>query len=264
MPYNPPKMTDAPTPTRRFRPTPAWLIFGLLAVEGLLWLSERCRWFWFNERKGWTVLIAVAVVGVAMLVMLLWFLVPLVFRWRFQFSIRSLLVLAGVVAIPCSWLGMEMRAAEKQREAVDEITKLRGDVTYDWQVYANGYTLQRQPPGPAWLRNLLGEDFFAVVIVVSLHHTEATDATLEHLKRLAQLKRLMLGDTNVTNAGLAHLAGLNQLQWLSLNKTEVTDAGLSHLQCSTQLQILDLDSRHVTDAGVAKLHNALPNCDILH
>ena len=32
----------APTPTRRpFRPTPAWLIYGLLVVEGLLWLSER-------------------------------------------------------------------------------------------------------------------------------------------------------------------------------------------------------------------------------
>ena len=34
-------MTD-PIPTRRrFYPTPAWLIFGLLVVEGLLWLSER-------------------------------------------------------------------------------------------------------------------------------------------------------------------------------------------------------------------------------
>ena len=49
-------MTD-PTLTRRFRPTPTWLIFGLLVVEGLLWLSERYRWFWFNEKKGWTVLI---------------------------------------------------------------------------------------------------------------------------------------------------------------------------------------------------------------
>jgi len=59
-------MTD-PNPTRRrFCPTVAWLIFGLLVVEGLLWLSERYRRFWFNEKKGWTVLIAVAVVGVAM------------------------------------------------------------------------------------------------------------------------------------------------------------------------------------------------------
>ncbi len=64
-------MTD-PTPTRRrFYPTPAWLIFGLLVVEGLLWLSERFHWPAWH--KGYAVLIGVACVGVAMLVMLGWF-----------------------------------------------------------------------------------------------------------------------------------------------------------------------------------------------
>ena len=49
-------MTDA-TPTRRpFRPTPAWLIFGSLVVEGLLWLSERLQWP--SWHKGYAVLIA--------------------------------------------------------------------------------------------------------------------------------------------------------------------------------------------------------------
>jgi hypothetical protein len=95
-------MTDPTRTRRRFRPTPAWLIVGSLVVEGLLWLSERYTWFWFNEKKGWTVLIAVAAVGVAMLVMLLWFIASLVCRWRFQFSIRSLLVLVLAVAIPCT------------------------------------------------------------------------------------------------------------------------------------------------------------------
>ena len=57
---------DATDPkVRWYRPTPAWLVLGLLVVEGLLWLSERYQWFWFNAKKGWTVLIAVAVVGVA-------------------------------------------------------------------------------------------------------------------------------------------------------------------------------------------------------
>ena len=62
-----------PTPTRRFCPTPAWLICGLLVVEGLLWLSEWYQWSWFNEKKGRTVLIGVAMVGVVLLLMLLWF-----------------------------------------------------------------------------------------------------------------------------------------------------------------------------------------------
>jgi hypothetical protein len=113
------KMTDMPNPipTRRFRPTPAWLIYGLPAVEGLLWLSER----WFP--KGWTVLIAVAAVGATMLAMLAGFVGSFAFRWRFQFSIRSLLVLTLAVALPCSWLAVEMKAAREQKEAVAELHK---------------------------------------------------------------------------------------------------------------------------------------------
>ena len=79
-------MTDPTSHRRHFYPTPTWLIYGLLVVEGLLWLSERYQWFGFNEKKGWTVLIGVAVVGGAMVVMLGWFLVALVCRWRFQFA----------------------------------------------------------------------------------------------------------------------------------------------------------------------------------
>jgi hypothetical protein len=53
-------------PTRRwFHLTPDRLVVSLLAAEGFLLLSERFRWFAFNEKKGLTVLIAVASVGVA-------------------------------------------------------------------------------------------------------------------------------------------------------------------------------------------------------
>ena len=104
----------APTPTRRpFRPTPAWLIYGLLVVEGLLWLSERFQWPTWH--KGYAVLTAVAVVGGAMILMLLWFIASLVFRWRFQFSIRSLLVLTVAVAAMCSWMAVEMKKARSSR-----------------------------------------------------------------------------------------------------------------------------------------------------
>jgi hypothetical protein len=76
-------------------------VIALPAVEGLLWLSERFglpAW-----HKGYAVLTVVASVGVAMVLMLVWFGVALVFRWRFQFSLRTLLVLTVVIAVPCSW-----------------------------------------------------------------------------------------------------------------------------------------------------------------
>ena len=107
----------APVPHRCWlHPTPDRSVLALLAVEGLLWLSDRLGWPTWH--KGYAVLTAVASVGAAMLMILGWFGVAMVFRWRFQFSIRSLLVLVVAVAVPRSWLAVEMRRAERQREAV--------------------------------------------------------------------------------------------------------------------------------------------------
>ena len=72
-------------------------------------------------------LVAVAGVGVVLMTMLLWFLVALVFRRRFQFGIRTLLVLTVAVALPCSWLAEEMKKAREQSQAVRAIEKLSGD-----------------------------------------------------------------------------------------------------------------------------------------
>jgi uncharacterized membrane protein len=100
------------TTARHFRPwlqlTPDRLLIALLAMEGFLLLSERFRWFAFNEHKGWTVLICLTTVGAGFVLMLLWFLVSLVLRLRFQYSVRSLLFLVVVVAIPCNWLAVEL------------------------------------------------------------------------------------------------------------------------------------------------------------
>jgi hypothetical protein len=82
-------------------------LVALLVLEGLMVLSERFRWFGFNEARGFTVRITIFLVGLALLAMLLWLAVSLVFRLRFQFTIRSLLLLTLVVAVPCSWLTTE-------------------------------------------------------------------------------------------------------------------------------------------------------------
>ena len=82
---------------RWFCPTPGSLVILSLAVTGILFFSQRFQWFGFNHNKGWTVLIVVASVGVVLVLVLLWWILALVFRLRFQFSIRSLLVL--VIAV---------------------------------------------------------------------------------------------------------------------------------------------------------------------
>ena len=246
-------MTD-PTPTRRrFRSALAWLIFGLLVVEGLLWLSERFGWFWFNEKKGWTVLIGMAVAGVILGLMLLWYLEALIFRLRFQFSIRSLLVLVVAVAIPCSWMAVEMKEAKEQRNAVEAICNLGGQIAYDY----DESDPREGPRGPTWLRKLLEDDFFNDVY----NATVRSNAQIEQLKGLPQLKRLWLGGYRfpptecgeITDAGLARVAALTQLKVLVMWGTNVTDDGLANLARLKQLENLSIDSTHVTDAGLVHI-----------
>ena len=112
---------ETPRPRLRWlRLTPDHVVPGLLALEGLLLLAERFGWFTFDRHKGYAPLVTIAAVGAALLLTLLWFLVAILFRRRFQFSLLSLMLLVVVVAIPCSWLSVEMKAARQQCSAAVE------------------------------------------------------------------------------------------------------------------------------------------------
>jgi len=271
-------MTD-PKPTRWYRLTPDRLIIGLLVVEGLLWLSERYRWFGFNQHKGWTVLIAVAVVGVAMLVMLGWFATSLLFRWRFQFGIRTLLVVTLAVALPCSWLTVELKEARRQNQAAAAIRTAGAWLVYDWTPSDSplgGLAVNPFASGPAspsladrlqerartWLAELFGPDFVSNVISVTgqgrseySHAAHVTaDEDLRHLPSFPELEHLNLSCTDVTSAGLREVRVLRHLQSLNLTATRVDDAGMEHLRGLTGLEELDLDETQVSDAGLEHLH----------
>ena len=237
-------MTD-PKPTRWFHLTPDRFVIGLLVVECLLWLSERVHFPAWH--KGYAVLLALTVVGVAFLVMLLWFIVALVFRLRFQFSIRSLLVLTIAVAIVCSWMPVEMKQANRERETAAAITQMGGRVD------------SSEPSGPAWLRSRLGGSFFDNVQRVSLVDADITDEALDRLAEFGQLEQLTFGGpmgtkgSQITDAGLKHLSVMIQLKRVELGWTHVTDVGLGHLKTLNQLQALDLNETNVTDAGLEQL-----------
>ncbi|MGO8690856.1 MAG: hypothetical protein ACLQLG_14635 [Thermoguttaceae bacterium] len=271
-------MTAPEAKSRWYRPTPGWLLLVLLAVEVLLPLSERFHWFAFNEHKGWTVLIAVAVVGVAMMLLIDWFLLSAVFHWTFPVSVRSLLLLALAVAVPCGWLGLEMKEARKQGEIAAAIRKAGGRASYRFP--------PRAPAVQFWLNWFLGFDFFADVASVDAHGpnfddaaveplkglpqldildlsgTKVSDAGIENLKALTQLRYLFLSHTKVSDAGLKHLEGLSRLETLFLDDTRVGDAGLKDLERLARLSNLGLKHTKVTDEGVRKLRNALPKCMI--
>jgi hypothetical protein len=261
---------------RWYRLTPGRFLIGLLAVELLLWLSDRFgRLPW---HKGYAVLTCVAVAGVGMVLMAVWLAVAVILRRRYQFSIRSLLVLVVVVASPCSWLAVKMEEARRQNAAVGAIRRADGIVSYDWQgIYSLLLFPKQKPRSPEWLRRLLGDDFWEDVVCVELGEfgTDAllrqvedfprleelyvkcyradhkiTDKGLEHVQGLVQLRTLILADAEVTDAGLAHFAGLKKLERLSLEFGKITGTGLEYLKGLAQLRMLDLKGNQVTDDGL--------------
>jgi hypothetical protein len=189
-----------------------------------------------------------------------------------------------LASVGMSWIGVRMQRARMQRAVVDAIEREGGCVEYDYEVDAPGSMkiLGAQPPGPAWLRGLLGIDFFADVVSVDLckgagmrqleglpilqtlrlYSHEVTDSEMKYLEGLTQLQLFSLNSTLVTDGGLKHLKALPQLQELSLGSTPFTDAGLEHLRGLSMLRLLVLDRTKFTKDGVRKLQQALPNCKI--
>jgi hypothetical protein len=165
-------------------------------------------------------------------------------RHWFQFSLRTLLIFMTVVALACGWLATKIEKKHSEREAVEAIIKLGGDVMYDYQ-----YTDSRKPSTPIWLANVLGEGLFDDVRDVDLENANA-DAALVHVQVLTQLKTLALWESKVTDAGLAHFRGPSQLVWIALTNTSVGDAGLEFLDRLAELDYVDLSQTRITDAGL--------------
>jgi hypothetical protein len=259
-------MADAVGKLRWFRLAPHHCLATLLAVEGSLWLSNRLGWP--SWHKGYAVLTAVAAVALTMLLMLFWFGVALLFRWRFQFGIRSLLVLTVAVALPCSWFSWEMQKAREQNEAAEAVRKAGLSVGYDLQCGARGH------PGLRWLYNLLGDDFFSDVDCVQvpiadqgsdglfLPVSKATDQDLLPVKTFRKLRFLRLAGTSITDSGMACAGDLRELQSLDLCCTNVGDKGIAHLRGLGNLRVLNLSQTKVTNSGLVYLKD-LPRLEVI-
>lgn len=85
------------------------------------------------------------------------------------------------------------------------------------------------------------------VVVLQMANADVTDATLQQLKGLDQLRRLDLSDTRITDEGLALVAALPALRELYLARTQITDDGFRrHLLPLDTLLKLDLTATAVT------------------
>jgi hypothetical protein len=271
--------TDQSTPSRVnrrwFQPTPGKLLGLLLVVELTLLLSNWIHWL----PKEWTLLLAVASLGVAMVLFFAWFIFALLFRWRFQFSVRSILIFVTLFAVLCSYFASEFQEAERQQQTARRIVELGGDLKYDYdyeyeqehQFDDNAHFDPPQPPGSPMLRELLGDDLFDGLSSHSLAsidfrryafdmgkgktivRVDLTDDNLRELRHLKGLKSIVLWFQPITDAGIVHLQELKSLEHLDLFGTKATDESVKSLAELPNLEHLNVGKTKINPKSLVRL-----------
>jgi hypothetical protein len=263
-------MTDSLVRTKRFAGALDWVLISLLVVEGLLFLSDQYDCFAFNRHKGWTVLIAVAIVAGASLLMGLWAAVTWTMsRWiklrPFQFGLRSGMLVVGVVGLVCGWLGSSLRQARQQAEICAAIREAGGGVSHEdyWQVLEM----------PKWLTDSLGVDFFSNVSEASALNDVQVLQILHHFPEIEglQLDGWVANDAESTGTMDVSLSGtvLRQIQKfprlkrLSLDVDACPASEILAANFPDTLEELSLDGESLDDTLLAKFCK-LPNLQQLH
>jgi Leucine-rich repeat (LRR) protein len=178
-------------------------------------------------------------------------------RWH-QYSLRTLMICVTLFAVACSWFEVKMQQAKRQREAVEAFLPTRNHkaafaVIYDYNFDKSGnYIRNAQPPGPVWLRNLLGIDFMSNVVEIE-GSGNITDAQLLCLKVFPRLRSLHFLFPHITGDKFAFLQGLNQLETLDLTESKLNDAGMRQIEGLAHLKCLFLIHARITDAGLEYL-----------
>ncbi len=185
-----------------------------------------------------------------------------------RFSLRTLLV---VMTVLCIWLGFKVNAARRQREAVTAITKVGGDVWFDYQLTlspSGSVAFSRPnalPHEPIWLRSLFGDNFFHKVLVAeaqpALHTGTFEFSDLNWLAGLPDLTVLILDGIKikkdtitarrpVIDSDMCMIAQLDQLRSLGLNHTAISGEGISQLANKRNLKVLSFMDTPITDSGL--------------
>ena len=132
---------------------------------------------------------------------------------------------------------------------VESLSAAGCHIEYDYQY--DGLQRRDSPeiPGPKWVHNLVGAEYFIDIVQLSFQGNENTvNADLQPIRQLNNLRRLDLDYTDVDD--IAPIKHLRSLKWLDLEETKIDDEDLENLAKMDQLEILVLSRNKITDSGI--------------
>ena len=151
---------------------------------------------------------------------------------------------AGISLGSMAW---HVNRVRNQRLVVAELSSVGGLVIYSYQWQQRS---PQEPPGPKWLRSLLGDDIFADVKEVDIHHDHVTEQTLAWIATLPAVHTLYMESGRISDSGLANLAKMSTLQQVDLYSPGISDSSLAQLAKIEGLKALTVESPQLTDVGL--------------
>ena len=90
-------------------------------------------------------------------------------RW-FRFSLRFLLLLVTIICVSLGWKVYQVR---NQQAVAAKLVQADMTVKFDEHPFAKGVNIARLqgPPGPKWLRRILGDEFFTQLTDIDARRT---------------------------------------------------------------------------------------------
>ena len=167
-----------------------------------------------------------------------------------RFSLRTFFLLIIATGV---WLSVISNRARVQKQSVDRVNQLGGQVGFDYQFDDKmAWRKDAKLPAPVWMIDLIGPDYARSITIVNFD--EGSDPSDEDLKVIASctsLKQLSLANRKrITDNGLRHFTRLTELEVLALNGTNVAGEGLQHTQNMQKLKGLTLDNSPLTDEAL--------------
>jgi hypothetical protein len=170
-------------------------------------------------------------------------------RWL-QFSLRAIVVFTVLVSIGLACLGNILVRVRRQRAAIARVEALGGQAVYDYQASR----VSKSPPGPEFVRTLVGEDAYANVESIRFSYRKKfTDDDLAVLAEFPKLKKLDLSFADVDDKGLARIGTLRTLEFLYLRGINISDSSIVFLINLDELRLLNIEQTDVTDHGLEHL-----------
>lgn len=185
-------------------------------------------------------------------------------RRRHLASVRSLLILLALVAIPLAWYANRVH---ERRRALRTIFAHNGGIYYDFEVDGGKFPKDPVSPVPAWLRRGVGTDHFHNIVWVRIERSPSfSDEDLARIRALDAVEALGIVGTAITDEGMRHFRGWGSLKALFLDDSAVTDAGVDALGLETfpQLSVLALRGTRVTPEKARAIQKRFPDMMILY